>query len=43
MSGSRPASVQVVVMAEDFRPKRQAIPYEAGEVELTLDAREFRP
>jgi hypothetical protein len=38
-----PASVQVVVMAEDFRPKRQAIPYEAGEVELTLDAREFRP
>ena len=38
-----PASVQVVVMAEDFRPKRQAIPFEAGEVELTLDAREFRP
>lgn len=38
-----PASVQVLVMADDFRPKRQAIPYEAGEIELTLDAREFRP
>jgi len=38
-----PASVQVLVMAEDYRPKRQAIPFEAGEVELTLDAREFRP
>ena len=38
-----PASVQVLVMADNFRPKRQAIPFEAGEVELTLDAREFRP
>ena len=38
-----PASVQVLVMADDFRPKRQAVPFEAGEVELTLDAREFRP
>ena len=38
-----PASVQVLVMADDFRPKRQAIPFEAGEIELTLDAREFRP
>ena len=38
-----PARVQVLVMADDFRPKRQAIPFEAGEIELTLDAREFRP
>ena len=38
-----PASVQVLVMADDFRPKRQAVPFEAGEIELTLDAREFRP
>jgi hypothetical protein len=38
-----PANVQVVVMADDFRPKRQAIPFEAGEIELTLDPREFRP
>ena len=38
-----PASVQVLVMADDFRPKRQAVPFEAGEVELTHDARELRP
>jgi len=38
-----PANVQVVVMADNFRPKRQAIPFEAGEIELTLDPREFRP
>lgn len=38
-----PANVQVLVMADDFRPKRQAIPFEAGEIELTLDPREFRP
>jgi hypothetical protein len=38
-----PASVQVLVMADDFRPKRQSIPFEAGEIDLTLDSREFRP
>jgi carboxypeptidase family protein len=38
-----PASVQVLVMADNFRPKRQSVPFEAGEVELTLDPREFRP
>ena len=38
-----PASVQVLVMAEEFRPKRQAVPFEAGSVELTLDARDYRP
>lgn len=38
-----PANVQVVVIADDFRPKRQSIPFEAGEIDLTLDAREFRP
>jgi hypothetical protein len=38
-----PANVQLVVMADDFRPKRQAVPFEAGSVEVTLDAREFRP
>jgi hypothetical protein len=38
-----PASVQVLVMAEEFRPKRQAVPFEAGSIELTLDARDFRP
>jgi hypothetical protein len=38
-----PASVQVLVMADDYRPKRQLIPFEAGEVDVTLDTRDFRP
>ena len=38
-----PKSVQVVVVAEEFRPKRQTVPFEAGTIELTLDPREFRP
>jgi hypothetical protein len=38
-----PANVQVVVVAEDFRPKRQTVPFEAGSVEVTLDPRDFRP
>jgi Carboxypeptidase regulatory-like domain len=38
-----PRDVQVLVMADEFRPKRTAVPFEAGSVELTLDAREFRP
>jgi hypothetical protein len=38
-----PANVQVLVMADEFRPKRQAVPFDADEVELRLDARDFRP
>jgi hypothetical protein len=38
-----PAHVQVVVVAEEFRPKRQTVPFEAGTVEVTLDPRDFRP
>jgi hypothetical protein len=38
-----PANVQVLVMADDYRPKRQAVPFERGEVDFTLDARDFRP
>ena len=38
-----PASVQVLVMADDYRPKRQSIPFEASEVDVTLDTRDFRP
>jgi Carboxypeptidase regulatory-like domain len=38
-----PVNVQVVVIAEGFRPKRQSLSFEAGEVELTLDPRDFRP
>ena len=38
-----PANVQLLVMADDFRPKRQSVPFEAGSVEVRLDARDFRP
>jgi hypothetical protein len=38
-----PANVQLLVMADDFRPKRQTVPFEAGAVEVRLDARDFRP
>ncbi len=38
-----PANVQLVVVAEDFRPKRQSLPFEASTVEVTMDARDFRP
>jgi hypothetical protein len=38
-----PRSVQLVVVAEDFRPKRTIVPFEESSVEITLDARDFRP
>ena len=38
-----PRNVQLLVMADEFRPKRAAVPFEAGSVEVTLDARGFRP
>jgi len=38
-----PANVTVLVMADNFRPKRQAAPFEQVSVEVTLDARDFRP
>ncbi|HEX7236862.1 MAG TPA: carboxypeptidase-like regulatory domain-containing protein [Gammaproteobacteria bacterium] len=38
-----PHSVQLVVAADDFRPKNMTVPYDEGTVEVTLDAREFRP
>jgi hypothetical protein len=38
-----PPTVQVLVLADDYRPKRQSVPFEAGKVDVTLDAREFKP
>jgi hypothetical protein len=38
-----PRSVQLLVMADDFRPKNAAVPYDAATIEVTLDARDFRP
>lgn len=38
-----PASVRVVVVADDFRPKSQSVPFDAESIEVTLDPRDFRP
>ena len=38
-----PSNVQLLVVAEDFRPKTTAVPYDEGSVEVTLDPRDFRP
>jgi hypothetical protein len=38
-----PRSVQLLVVADDFRPKNTAVAYDAGSVEVILDARDFRP
>src|SRR5262245_8772575 len=38
-----PRSVQLLVVADDFRPKTTAVAYDAGSVEVILDARDFRP
>jgi hypothetical protein len=38
-----PRSVQVLVLADDFRPKRHSVPFEMASLEITLDARDFRP
>jgi hypothetical protein len=36
-----PRDVSLVVMADDFRPKRSVVPFAAGTVEVTLDRRGF--
>jgi len=38
-----PRNVQLLVLADDFRPKSAVVPFEAGTVEVTLDSRDFRP
>jgi hypothetical protein len=38
-----PRTVQLVVLADDFRPKSTTLSYDEGSVEVTLDARDFRP
>jgi hypothetical protein len=38
-----PRSVQLVVVADDFRPKRTTVPFEESSIDITLDARDFRP
>ena len=38
-----PRTVQLLVLADDFRPKNTTVPYDEDSVEVTLDARDFRP
>jgi hypothetical protein len=38
-----PRNVQLTVLADDFRPKTSLVPFEASEVEVTLEPRDFRP
>jgi hypothetical protein len=40
---SPPARVDVLVVADEYRPKRQALPFDLDAVEIKLDPREFRP
>ena len=38
-----PRNVQLLVIADDFRPKNTTVAYDEGSVEVMLDARDFRP
>jgi hypothetical protein len=40
--GRPPRNVQLVVMADEFRPKTTAVPFKAGSIDVTLDARVLR-
>lgn len=38
-----PRSVQLIVMADEFRPKRSSVPFDEGSIEITLEPRDFAP
>jgi hypothetical protein len=38
-----PERISVLIMADDFRPKRHSVPFEQGVLDVSLDARDFRP
>lgn len=38
-----PPSAAVLVVADGFRPKRQAVPFDTAELDVALDAQDFRP
>ncbi len=38
-----PERVNVLIMADDFRPKRHSVPFEQSILDVSLDARDFRP
>ena len=38
-----PANVTLLVLADEYRPKRQSLGFEVGMVDVRLEPREFRP
>ena len=38
-----PRNVQVIVMADDFRPKRSSVPFDESSLEIALEPRDFAP
>jgi hypothetical protein len=38
-----PANVTLLVLADEYRPKRQSLGFEVGLVDVRLEPREFRP
>ena len=40
---SPPANVTLLVLAEEYRPKRQSLAFEVALVDVRLEPREFRP
>jgi hypothetical protein len=38
-----PRNVQLVVMADDYRPRSAVVPFDETTIEITLESRDFRP
>lgn len=38
-----PRNVQVIVMADEFRPNRLSVPFDESSIEVTLEPRDFAP
>ncbi len=38
-----PRTVELIVMADDFRPRRSSIPFDESRIEVTLEPRDFAP
>lgn len=38
-----PRNVQLIVMADEFRPKRSSLPFDESSIDVTLEPRDFAP
>jgi len=38
-----PRTVQLIVMADEFRPRRSSLPFDESSIEITLEPRDFAP